>query len=615
MTPTCRVLPAILAALVLTTASAAPPAAAAPKPEWVARSDEHAKVPLGVIGRFTPEYAGFVGVEGLDREVFDLKPGLDERYEQAVRESLADLQARLAAEKDPRVRQDLEIMIASGRENLEGSALNRKYLVPYFDVPQTIFRGLLILLDDQVPPERRALALARLRRYTGLEAGYTPILELAREHMRERLANPALLGPARAELEKNLGNSGFYVDGVAKLFAKYGIKDYQEAHARLKQQVASYDEFIRKELLPRARTDFRLPPELYAFSLRRYGVDVPPDALAERARVSFMEIRNEMRALAPLVAREKGLSTTDYREVIRALKKQQLLGDAILPHYRQRLGELEEIIRREKIATLPQRAARIRIASEAESASLPAPNMRPPRLIGNTGEQGEFILPLNVPTSSAAGTGAPLARIDDFTFDAASWTLSVHEGRPGHEMQFAALVENGVSVARALFAFNSVNVEGWALYTEAEMKPYLPLDGQLIALQHRLMRAARAFLDPDLQAGRIEPEAAVRFLMDELVLSEAMARQEGERYTFRSPGQATSYFHGYTRWMALKAETEMALGPRFDRGRYHDFVLAQGLLPPDALGQAIRSEFVPAEKARSARNDGHAPRALAQPGL
>ena len=59
-----------------------------------------------------------------------------------------------------------------------------------------------------------------------------------------------------------------------------------------------------------------------------------------------------------------------------------------------------------------------------------------------------------------------------------------------------------------------------------------------------------------------------------------MAKQEVERYTFRAPGQATSYFYGYLRWMQMKAETEMALGPKFDRQRYHDFMLGQGLLPP-----------------------------------
>src|SRR5262249_32999179 len=157
-----------------------------------------------------------------------------------------------------------------------------------------------------------------------------------------------------------------------------------------------------------------------------------------------------------------GLSATDYRDVIRALKKDQLTGDAILPHYQKRLASLEEIVRRERVVSLPTRAAQIRIASEAESAAVPAPNMRPPRLLGNTGEQGTFLLPLRVPTTSAQG-GSAVKSFDDFTFDAASWTLTAHEARPGHELQFASIVEKGVSAARAVFAFNSVNVEGWAL--------------------------------------------------------------------------------------------------------------------------------------------------------
>ena len=90
----------------------------------------------------------------------------------------------------------------------------------------------------------------------------------------------------------------------------------------------------------------------------------------------------------------------------------------------------------------------------------------------------------------------------------------------------------------------------------------------------------------------------MRFLMDEVVLSEPMARQEVERYTFRAPGQATSYFYGYVRWMELKSRVELALGTRFDRRRFHDFVLSQGLLPPDTLGKAAMSDFVPREKAR-----------------
>jgi len=214
--------------------------------------------------------------------------------------------------------------------------------------------------------------------------------------------------------------------------------------------------------------------------------------------------------------------------------------------------------------------------------------MRPPRLIGNTGEMGEFVLPLRIP----AEEGEEEIGFDDFTFDAASWTLTVHEGRPGHELQFASIVEKGLSQARALFAFNSVNVEGWALYSEAELKPYMPLDGQLISLQHRLLRAARAILDPGLQLGEIDRDQAFRVLEDEVVLSHGMALQEVERYTFWAPGQATAYFTGYQRLMELRADAERLLGDAFDRKAFHDFILAQGLVPPALLRQAVMADFV-----------------------
>src|SRR4029078_12852948 len=107
-----------------------------------------------------------------------------------------------------------------------------------------------------------------------------------------------------------------------------------------------------------------------------------------------------------------------------------------------------------------------------------------------------------------------------------------HEARPGHELQFSRMVETGVSLARAIFAFNSVNVEGWGLYSEAITLPYMPPEGQLIALQFRLQRAARAFLDPELQLGKITPEQAKKVLMEQVGLSEGMANSEVERYTF-----------------------------------------------------------------------------------
>lgn len=566
-------------------------------PAWVARSNEHAQVLLQPLCKFAPEQAGQFGVEGLDEEIFDLEPQVDERARAAMVAALTELQERLREEKDPLVRQDLEILVARTSEFIEENEVTRKLLVPYFHLHQTVFFGLRALLDDQVGAERRPRAVTRLRRYAGLEAGVTPITQLAMDRTRERLKEPGLLGPVRAEVERDLANGPQFVGGIEQLFQKFEIAGYEEPLAKLKADLDAYAEFIRKEILPRSRTDFQQPAELYALSLRSSGIDMPVEELVARAEVAYAEIRNEMRTLAPLVAREKGFQVSDYRDVIRELKKQQIVGEAILPHYEERNAELEKLIRDNHVITLPNRAMRIRLASEAESAAIPAPNMRPPRLIGNTGEMGEFVLPLRVP--GPAGQGA--LQFDDFTNASASWTLSVHEGRPGHELQFASLVERGVSMARALFSLNSVNIEGWALYAESEMKPYMPLDGQFMSLQHRLLRAARAILDPGLQMGTVTREEALRILREEVVLSEAMANQEVERYTFRSPGQAPSYFCGYSRLLEIRTEAERLLGPDFDRQRFHDFLLAQGTLPPRLLRQAVRESFVPQQQAVTQR--------------
>jgi len=40
----------------------------------------------------------------------------------------------------------------------------------------------------------------------------------------------------------------------------------------------------------------------------------------------------------------------------------------------------------------------------------------------------------------------------------------------------------------------------------------------------------------------------------------------------------------------------VALGPKFDRMAFNNFLLDQGLQPPDLLAKAVREEFVPAQR-------------------
>lgn len=555
------------------------------EPAWVTQSNSYAQPVLEEMAKYSPEMGSSLGLEQFDTQAQVLSQAA---YEASIKDGealLVRLKGELAKESDPRVKQDLGIMIGSVEQSLASAKLKHDALLPYENLGETIFQGLQVLLDERNSTERKARAVERLKAYVGL-AGKPSLVSQAESYTEASLANPKLLGPYKRELDQDLANTPRYLAGIKQLFEANHIAGWQDAYKTLSEQLTGYDTWLKAKVEPRARTSFVLPEALYANALKDVGVDMAPDELIQRALFGFAEIRDEMQSLAAIIAKQKGLKSSDYRDVLKVLKKDQITGKAILPFYEKRLATIEDMVREHHIVTLPNRKANIRLASEAESASIPAPHMNPPRLIGNTGEYGEFVLPLNNPNAGGK-------KQDDFTAKAFSWTLTIHEARPGHELQFSNMVENGVSQARAIFAFNSANAEGWALYSEAIMKQYLPLDGQLFSLQARLQRAARAFLDPMLNLGVISPADAKRVLVQDVGLSEPFADAEVDRYTFRMPGQATSYYYGYMELRQLRTEVELKLKDKFNQQAFHDFILAQGLLPPKLLKKAVLEDFVP----------------------
>ena len=561
-------------------------------PAWVANSNRHAHAVMQAEAAFSPESAAMSGLSEYDGLVADLGPGLSERRSDALAKEKAKLQLALQLERDANVRQDLQIMIDVVDLRLQSIALSDRYERDWTDATQRVFRGQQALLQKQVAAERRPKALERLQRYVGLWPQSTSIFEQAKARYEEG-AGKGLLEPTRLEVEQAIANATTYLDGIRKLYAEYPQPGAEPALAALQAQADAYTSWLRESVLPVSRVNAILPPELYAFQLKQVGIDITPQELIQRAQLEFMETRAAMQALAPLVAKEKGLKPiNDYREVIRELKRDTIPNDQLEARYREIIDAIDPIIRRERIVDVPERPMVMRLGTAAESAAQPAPHFRGAQLIGNTGQQGQFVLPVGNPAAGAD------AAYDDFNFPSAAWTLSAHEGRPGHELQSATMIERGVSLARALFASNSVNGEGWALYAEAEMVPYEPLDGQMIALQFRLLRAARAMLDPMLNLGMIDRERAKKVLLEQVMLSPAMTTQELDRYQFRAPGQAGSYFYGYARLMELRVETELALGDKFDRLAFNNFLLDQGRLPPNQMAEAVRTQFIPSQQTK-----------------
>jgi uncharacterized protein (DUF885 family) len=559
---------------------------------WIKQSNVYTMMLFDVQLEHSPEEGSQQGLAKFDRRISDptLADELAERRElEAV---MTKLKTAQATETDKRVQEDLEILRKALDLQFRQEDLGMQREVPFINASEIVFEGLRGLLDDQVAAERRPAAIIRLRKYAGTETGYKPYTELLKQRELEQMAKPAVIFPSKDEVETELGRNSNYLDGIAALFKKYSLRGWEASYAKLKIELADYDAWMRANILPKARTDFRLPPEKYALELEGYGIDIPPAQIAAMAHAAYSQYQAEMAPLAAQIAKTNGYPSGDYHSVVAELKKKQITGEAILPFYENRLHEIEQIIVAKNLVTLPARQAIIRLATAAETAQSPAPHMVGPPFLHNTGQRGEFVLPLNLPSA----TGGAEDKYDDFSFDAVAWTLTAHEARPGHELQFDSMLEQGVSLARARYAINSTNAEGWGLYSEYIMQPYEPAEGQLLTLQSRLLRAARAFLDPELQSGKVTPAQAYEVLEKDVVLSHAFAKEEVERFTFQSPGQANCYFYGYTRLLSLRKETEAALGPKFDQKKFHDFILNQGMLPPDLVRKAVLEDFMPSQR-------------------
>ena len=240
------------------------------------------------------------------------------------------------------------------------------------------------------------------------------------------------------------------------------------------------------------------------------------------------------------------------------------------------------VIQKNHLVTLPAKPLKIRLAGDAESAASPVPHLNPPPLVNNQGERPEFV----VPTSSTGNLP-----YDDFSYKAAALVLTAHEGRPGHDLQFSSMLDNQVSIVRARYAFNSVNVEGWGLYAEDLVYPYLPLESQMVALQTRLWRIARMFLEPQIQLGKIQPERVIQLFTEELGVSREMAQLELNRYTFVKPGQAPTYYYGLLKLKGVRDAAIQALGKRFQLKCFNDAVLSVGLVPLEMVSKRLTSQL------------------------
>ncbi len=567
------------------------------KNAWIQESNKLAEEYSKAWAELLPERGSDLGYREYDSGAAVADGKLADRIESMLRVWQAKLKSKLALETQPDVAIDIRVLLDSVDASLRGFDLDKKYgVIPFEQLSEGTFYSLRSLVNEQSPIERKRAAFDRFKKYVngfnekGLKSW--PRAEAAKRRTEEDIklyskksgpSSGRRLFPLKGEIDNYLKNSEKVVEGIKDILEEAekqtGRADWKQDFTKFKIQVRTYDNWVKTVLRPLARTDHKLPKEIYALALYQIGHRASPEEIQRTARAEYTKSLVEYRALAVEIAKREGLTENTPKAVLAHFKKNvETDPEKIRARYVKADQDLTAEIKRRDLVSLPAQPLRIRVASEAESKIQPVPHLDTPPLIGNTGERPEFVVPV--------GSKDKLA-FDDFAFAAAAKSLTAHEGRPGHDLQFSAVLDRGVSIIRANYAFNSVNVEGWALYAEWLMEESLSQDEKMGLLMSRIMRNARMFLDPEIQLGMITPEQAKQVITEEIGMSAEWANLELQRYMYRSPGQAPSYFYGYLKLREIRDKAKGRLGTKFNERCFHDAVLDAGLLPLEILAEKM----------------------------
>src|SRR5271165_762619 len=293
------------------TAFAQSAAAAEAEQAWVRKSNVYTNMLLDVQLAHSPEQGSQQGIAKFDQSITDPTRADELIARREFEAALLKIKSARAAETGKNVRQDLDILQKAFNLQFRTEDYGLEHEVPFINASAIVFQGLRGLLDDQVDAARRPAALIRLRKYAGMEPGYQPFTELLKAREIEQIAKPGIIYPSQGEMLTELGRNSNYVEGIAALFKKYKLEGWEPAYAKLQDQLSGYDAWVKSNILPKARSDFRLPPAKYALAFEAYGIDIPPAKIAAMAHAAFSQYQAEMAPLAAQVAKAHGFGASD----------------------------------------------------------------------------------------------------------------------------------------------------------------------------------------------------------------------------------------------------------------------------------------------------------------
>ncbi|MFH1864256.1 MAG: DUF885 domain-containing protein [Candidatus Eisenbacteria bacterium] len=517
-----------------------------------------------------PVMATFLGVHDRDGELGEFGADAQKEKNDHLTSLLRDLEAIPLDGEPVEVRIDAAALRASLRlEVFEHEELRTHELKPYVYVGAALSGCNELVLGDFAPLADRARSLlGRLRQIPG-------VLDAMRENVRE---SPAVFATVGAEMAR--GGVGFarsVIPGIGEEVPELRAELVSAGNAAGEafESAAGYLEGLAEK----SEVPFHVGRERYEWINREYhmlGMDSAE--LRDLGRRMLVETTAKMEELAREI--DSGRTTS---EIIDELKSDHPSASGLRQHYAKEMARARDFVLEHDLVTVPA-------GEELEVIDTPVflRKILPYAAYHPAGpfeskQRGLFYV---TPADEGLSPEDQEKQLRGHSVHTIP-VIALHEAYPGHHLQLVRSNLTRRKVRRLLW--NTVFIEGWALYCEEMMKDagfYTDARTRLGQLKETRWRAARVVVDVGLQLGEMSVDEAVEFMMSEVGLEKVNATAEVKRYT-GNPTQPSSYLVGKLAILSIRERYEARAGAAFDLKTFHDELLDTGSIQPALVEAAL----------------------------
>ncbi len=405
---------------------------------------------------------------------------------------------------------------------------------------------------------------------------------------------------AETAIRQNKGSINFYEKLIFEITGETpNISVLADPCKVAVKALKEYQEFLEKEVLPRAKGDWRIGKELFAKKLvMEIDTGITADELYKEALNEADRVQREMYTIskqlwAKLFPKEALPvdDATGRRETIRKVleKLADDHGEAatLLADTKKTVDEIRNFIKAKDIMRLPD-PDRCKILEMPEFQR------------GNSTAYLNPAPPLDPKAESVYAVSPPPKDWDDKRqvsyfreYNRAMLKLlTIHEAYPGHYVQLEYGNRHPSLIRKILYS--GTFAEGWAVYTEQMMVDQGFGEGDLSLRLHQLKWYLRAvtntILDYQMHCEKLSDEGALKLLVEGAFQAEGEAVGKILR-SKQSSCQLCTYFAGRTAFYKLRQTIQREQGEKFDLGRYHEAVLESGTIPVKYLPELVRERL------------------------